>query len=142
MIPRWLVPLVVLCDLAVVGLLYAVLGWFGLLFAVPVLIGSVIALVVLRVTAPVRRAVADLRVPARPMSYASADTGSWWVPNHDSPTATGWSGGESWSGSWSGDTGSADCGSWGSGSSSDSGSSCSSDSGSSSSDSGSSSSSD
>ncbi|WP_433507664.1 hypothetical protein ACQP04_15105 [Pseudonocardia halophobica] len=60
--PRWILPLVLLSDLLVLGVLHAVLGWPGLLFGLPVLIGTAIALLVLRlVTAPHRRLLADLR---------------------------------------------------------------------------------
>lgn len=56
LVPRWILPLVVLSDVIVLGVLDAVVDWPGLLFGLPVLIGTVIALLVLRlVTAPHRR---------------------------------------------------------------------------------------
>ncbi|GAA4698379.1 hypothetical protein GCM10023215_40960 [Pseudonocardia yuanmonensis] len=97
-LPRWIVPLLVLSDLVVLGVLYAVLGRPGLLFGVPLLVGTVIALLVLRlVTAPHRRLLADLRAGAvgplvpsgaagatRPGPYRHGSSGAddplWWWP--------------------------------------------------------------
>lgn len=86
--PRWILPLVVLSDLLVLGVLYAVLGWPGLLFGVPVLVGTVIALVVLRlVTAPHRRLLADLRAVGvgGPGRYRHGSPGPY---RHGSPGGT------------------------------------------------------
>jgi hypothetical protein len=114
-VPRWIVPLVVLSDVVVLGVLYAVLGPPGLLFGVPVLIGTVIALLVLRlVTAPHRRLLADLRAgagqalgsgasgAARPGPYRHGSPGGaddpWWWPTDDPRGSRD----DSWDDSWDG----------------------------------------
>ncbi|GAA4550850.1 hypothetical protein [Pseudonocardia xishanensis] len=141
--PRWIVPLVVVSDLAVFGVLYLVMGWPAVFFAVPVVVASVISLVVLTATARARRAVSGLRVPQGYRAGVGTAQPYGWSSGPDS--YPDWTGAGSWAGpggSWSSDA-AGSCGpgdSWGSGSwGSDSGT-CSSDSGSSSSDSGSSSS--
>lgn len=133
--PRWIVPLVVASDAAVIVLLALLLGWPAVFFAVPVVAGSIIALVVLTITTRTRRAVAQPRVPAGPYRVAGSRAGS--APHEWSSSGTesypDWTGQTTWSDGGacaSGDSWSADSAS------------CSFDSGSSSSDSGSSSSSD
>ncbi|GAA2879622.1 hypothetical protein GCM10010472_41920 [Pseudonocardia halophobica] len=100
--PRWILPLVLLSDLLVLGVLYAVLGRPGLLFGLPVLIGTAIALLVLRlVTAPHRRLLADLRsvgaggpAPYRHGSPGGAEEPFWAWPG-DRPTSGDGSGDDS-----------------------------------------------
>ncbi|SDG09935.1 hypothetical protein [Pseudonocardia oroxyli] len=133
--PRWIVPLVVASDAAVIVLLSLVLGWPAVFFAVPVVAGSIIALVVLTIMTRTRRAVSQLRIPAGPYRAAGSAAGS--EPHRWSSSSTDsypdWTGQSTWSDG--GACGSAD--SW-----SADGAGCSFDTGSSSSDSGSSSSSD
>jgi len=130
---------VLVSDLALIAVLFLVLGWPAVFFAVPVLVASVIALLVLTATT---RAAGNPRVGHGRVG-GTAPPPSWSGGGDAYPD---WTGSGSWSGSdgtWSDGTGSgADptcgSGSWGSDSgtsSSDSGSGCSSssDSGSSSS---------
>ena len=124
-------------DLALIAVLFLVLGWPAVFFAVPVLVASVIALLVLTATT---RAAGNPRVGHGRVG-GTAPPPSWSGGGDAYPD---WTGSGSWSGSddtWSDGTGpgadtTCGSGSWGSDSgtsSSDSGSGCSSDSGSSSS---------
>jgi hypothetical protein len=123
MTPRWIVPLVVVADVAVVTLLFLVLGWPAVFFAVPVVVGSVIALVVLTMVGKAKRAVSELRIPAGP--YRVVEGHTWSTGTEAYPDWTGQT-------TWSSSDGTSSDSTWSDSSWSDSGSG-SSDSGSSSS---------
>jgi len=132
---------VLVSDLALIAVLFLVLGWPAVFFAVPVLVASVIALLVLTATT---RAAGNPRAGHGRVG-GTAPPPSWSGGGDAYPDWTGsgsWSGSDgTWSdGTWSGADTTCGSGSWGSDSGTSS-SGCSSDSGSSSSDSGSSSSS-
>jgi hypothetical protein len=96
--PRWVLPLVVLADLVALAVLYALLGRPALLFGLPLLVGTVVVVVVLRLTTPTRRLPADLHRtdiagavswsgPYRHGSPGNADDPLWWWPT-DHPTSS------------------------------------------------------
>lgn len=133
MTPRWILPLVVVADLAVITVLSLLMGWPAVFFAVPLVAASVIALVVLTITTRARQAVSRLPIPAGPYRVAEPTPHAWSSGTDAYPDWTGRA--TSSDGSPSTPEACAPSDSW-----SSDGASCSSDSGSSSSDSGSSSS--
>lgn len=158
--PRFVLPLLVLADVAIVVALYFLMGWPALLFAVPLLISTIVIAVVLQGTSMLRETVRTRTQGTHQVVDGSTyDSGRPGPADWDDNFDTFSSGPSTWDRSdephqhpsshdhhWHSHSSSHDPGSWSSDSgswSSDSGSSGSSDSGSSSSssDSGSSSSS-
>ncbi|ODV00107.1 MAG: hypothetical protein ABT15_30320 [Pseudonocardia sp. SCN 73-27] len=136
-----MLPLLVLCDIAICVALYFLMGWPALLFAVPLAISTVVILVVLQGTAMLRGAVRtrtqtthqvvegstyDSSGPTDWDDTFSSGPSNWDDPGHSHHTSS--SQDHHWHshpsshdpGSWSSDSGASDSGSSDSGSSSSS----------------------
>lgn len=98
--PRWLLPAVVVGDVVVIGVLYAVLGWPALIVGFPLVICSVVVIVVLSVNgsrSPVPyvarafvQASGHARGPGGPFRPGSHDD-DWYLRNqHARFTDHGW----------------------------------------------------